>query len=99
MGIAFYLVWINNFERKRFNTIGIYTLQLILNFFWSVFFFGLKTPFLALLDIIILWVLILLNIIVFSRISKTAGRLLTPYLLWVSFATLLNFSIFLLNRG
>ncbi len=99
MGIAFYLVWINNFGQKRETNIGIYALQLILNLLWSVFFFGLKNPLLALVDIVILWFLILANIIVFSKVSKTSGRLLIPYLLWVSFATVLNFSIFILNRG
>lgn len=99
MGIAFYLVWINNFGRKRSNAIGVYALQLILNFFWSVFFFGLRNPLLGLVDIVILWFLILANIMIFYKVSKAAGRLLVPYLLWVSFATLLNFSIFLLNRG
>lgn len=99
MGVAFYLVWINNFGEKRETTVGIYTLQLVLNLLWSVFFFGLKNPLLALVEIVILWVLILANIIVFSRVFKTAGRLLIPYLLWVSFAIVLNFAIFLLNRG
>jgi len=99
IGIAFYLVWINNFGQKRETNIGIYAIQLILNLLWSVFFFGLKNPLLALVDIVILWFLILANIIVFSKVSKTSGRLLIPYLLWVSFATLLNFSIFVLNRG
>ncbi len=71
--------------------------QLILNILWSVVFFGLRSPFLGLIDIFLLWIAILFTILNFLRVSKFAGVLLLPYLVWVSFATLLNFSLWILN--
>lgn len=77
--------------------IKIFGLQLGLNVLWSVLFFGLRSPALAFLEIIILWVAILLSIIEFRRISKKAAVLLVPYICWVSFAALLNYSVWALN--
>ena len=71
--------------------------QLILNIFWSVVFFGLRSPLLGLIDIVLLWIAILFTILNFLKVSKFAGVLLLPYLVWVSFATLLNFSLWILN--
>lgn len=99
MGIAAYLVWEKGLKNKKVKTaLTYYFVQLILNFIWSWLFFGLHSPFLGLLEIILLWFAILLTILKFYKISKTASYLLIPYLIWVSFATLLNFSIFILNR-
>ena len=92
MGISLFLVW-----RKGKRGLPIFFIQLFFNILWSVMFFGLKSPLLGLIVIIILWILILLTIIKFFKISKPAGWLLIPYILWVSFATILNFSIFILN--
>ena len=97
IGLSFYLVWRNNFGEARKKVISVYFMQLLFNLLWSVLFFGLKSPLLGLIDIIILLILIIANTIIFYKISKTAGYLLIPYLLWVSFASILNFSIFLLN--
>lgn len=97
IGISFYLVWSLDFGNKKWLAIGIFSINLLLNLFWSLLFFGLRNPFLALIEIIILWMVILANIIVFYNISKTAGMLLIPYLLWVSFASILNYYIYLLN--
>jgi tryptophan-rich sensory protein len=100
MGLALYLVWINIREdRVRFkkNAIIIFIIQLMLNALWSIVFFTLHNPLLALLVIIILWFLILMNILAFARVSKTAAYLLFPYLLWVGFASILNAAIFILN--
>ncbi|MBC7188690.1 tryptophan-rich sensory protein [Candidatus Aerophobetes bacterium] len=97
IGISFYLVWKNNFGNHKNMAIGVYSVQLFLNLLWSFLFFGLKTPFFALIEIILLWVVILTNIVVFHRISKPAGFLLIPYLVWVSFAAFLNYFIFILN--
>jgi tryptophan-rich sensory protein len=72
--------------------------QLILNVLWSAAFFGLRIPLLGLIDILLLWFAILFTIKSFLKVSKFAGILLIPYLLWVSFATLLNFSLWVLNR-
>ncbi|MFH0737713.1 MAG: TspO/MBR family protein, partial [Candidatus Micrarchaeota archaeon] len=72
-------------------------LQLALNTFWSILFFGLHSPLLAFICIIALWCAIAATAIRFYQISRTAGLMLMPYLLWVSFASILNLSIWLLN--
>ncbi len=82
---------------KEENAVAIFVLQLVLNVLWSVIFFGLKFPSIAFAEILMLWVAILYTIVNFYRISKLAAYLLIPYILWVSFATILNFSIVLLN--
>ncbi|MCL5090423.1 MAG: tryptophan-rich sensory protein [Patescibacteria group bacterium] len=98
MGVAAYLVWIKGLEKKAVKTaLSFFIAQLVFNFFWSILFFGLHSPMLGLIDISILWILILITIIKFYKISKTASYLLIPYLFWVTFATILNLSIFLLN--
>lgn len=97
IGISFYLVWKKNFGNNRNIAIGVFLFQIILNFLWSLLFFGLRNPLFALIEIVILWIVILINTITFYRISKVAGILLIPYLIWVSFATILNYFIFKLN--
>lgn len=96
MGYAAYLVSLSKSETKSY-ALKFYWLQLIANFFWSFIFFGMKNPMLAFLEIILLWILIYKTKAEFYKISKTAGKLLIPYLIWVSFASLLNLSIVLLN--
>jgi tryptophan-rich sensory protein len=71
---------------------------LALNALWSFLFFGLKNPMLAGLEIVILWLMIYETYTKFVKINKTAGYLLVPYLLWVSFAAVLNASIWWLNK-
>lgn len=98
MGIALYMIWNKGYDvQGKKLALGIFGVQLFLNFLWSVLFFGLNSPFLGFVGIILLWSVILLNIWLFYNISKSAGLLLVPYLLWVSFATLLNYYILLLN--
>ncbi len=98
MGISLYLVWQKGLETPGVKkALIIFGVQLILNILWSVLFFGLRSPLLGLIDIIPLIVLIILNIIQFKKINLTAGYLLVPYLLWTSFAAILNFSILILN--
>ena len=96
MGISLYLVWINKSKLKK-KAITLFGIQLGLNALWSIIFFGLHSPLAAFIEIIILWIAILLTIIYFYRISKTASYLLMPYIIWVSFAAVLNFFIFLIN--
>ena len=98
IGLSFYIIWKNNFGGKKVLLLNIFFTQLFANLIWSLFFFGLRSPFLALIDIIVLWLAILVNIIVFYRVSKPAGILLVPYILWVSFAALLNFYLYILNK-
>jgi translocator protein len=88
-------LWFGSWREE--NAVLIFTLQLILNILWSVIFFGLQSPGFAFVEILMLWIAILYAIVNFYRISKTAAYLLIPYLAWVSFAALLNFSIWQLN--
>ena len=76
---------------------GIYGAQLLLNLAWSFLFFGAQSPFLGLIDIIPLFILIIINAVIFWKIDRLAGILMVPYALWVSFAMLLNGSIYFLN--
>jgi tryptophan-rich sensory protein len=76
----------------------IFAVQLALNIGWSWLFFGQRRPDFALIEIVFLWLSILTMLIVFYRVDRTSGWLLLPYLLWVSFASVLNFSIWTLNR-
>jgi tryptophan-rich sensory protein len=75
-----------------------FVIQLALNALWSYLFFGLNNPLLALVEIILLWLMIFETYTKFKTIDKVAANLLLPYLAWVSFATILNGSIWWLNR-
>ncbi|MBI4064903.1 tryptophan-rich sensory protein [Candidatus Gottesmanbacteria bacterium] len=98
MGVAFYLIWRQGWKKKKVKTAGWYFLvQLSLNFLWSLSFFGLKSPLLGLMNIVVLLGLIILTMRKFYPLSKVAFFLLVPYLLWVGFATLLNASFVVLN--
>ncbi len=98
MGISLYIILEKGWDLKKVKTgTGVFGIQLFLNFMWSVLFFGFRSPLMGLIEIIILWIFIVINIWLFYRISKTAGLLLIPYLLWVSFAAVLNYSIVVLN--
>jgi benzodiazapine receptor len=98
IGVSLYLVWKKGFKNKKVR-IGIYlfSVQLILNFLWTFLFFGLRFPSIASMEIVALWIFILLTIIKFYKVSKIAAYMLIPYILWVSFASYLSFSVFLLN--
>ncbi|MGB3479386.1 MAG: TspO/MBR family protein [bacterium] len=99
MGIAFAIIW------RRYGVLrgagfamSIFLVQLVFNILWSAAFFALHSPLLGLIDIIILLVLIVVTIIFFARVSYIGAFLLAPYVLWVSFATLLNAAIYILNK-
>lgn len=99
MAISLYLVLISKSAKKEKSAgLKYFFSQLVFNTLWSIVFFGWHAPFFAFLDIILLWTLIFLTIKNFVKINKTAGWLLIPYLLWVSFASILNFAIVLLNH-
>lgn len=97
MGISFYFIWAKSDVPNFGFLFSLFLFQLVLNAFWSIIFFGLKSPLYAFVEILFLWLSILLCIIFFYRVSKTASVLLIPYILWVSFAAVLNFGIFVLN--
>jgi tryptophan-rich sensory protein len=98
MGISLFFVWRRQGHPQLRMALFFFFVQLVLNVFWSVAFFGLRAPLLGLIDIVLLWFAILFTITNFLKVSKFAGALLIPYFLWVSFATLLNFSLWILNR-
>lgn len=98
MGIALFLVWRSDADKTIKQTaIVLFAVQLTLNFFWSFIFFKLQQPGWAFAEIILMWVMILLTILWFGKISSTAAWLLVPYICWVSFASVLNYSIWRLN--
>ncbi|MDB4638113.1 tryptophan-rich sensory protein [Planctomycetaceae bacterium] len=97
MAVAAWLVWKQEGFWKAAAPLGIFAVQLILNVIWSVLFFGLQNPGIALIEIILLWMAIFATIILFARRSMPAGILLVPYLLWVSFASVLNYGFWSLN--
>ena len=98
MGISAGLVWAKGFYHIWVKTALYYFgFQLLFNALWSIVFFGLREPFWALMVIVILIILILATIKWFRIVSKPAAYLLLPYLLWVCFAMVLNFNIWILN--
>jgi tryptophan-rich sensory protein len=98
MGVALYLVWKSDaVQAVKQTAVTLFAVQLTLNFFWSLIFFKLQQPGWALAEIIAMWLMILLTIFAFGKISSTAAWLLVPYICWVSFASVLNYSIWKLN--
>lgn len=99
MGVAAFLVWRKGLENRGVRiALIVFLIQLALNALWSVVFFGLESPLYGLIVIVVLWAAILITVIKFFRISRVASVLMWPYLLWVTFAAVLNASIWLLNR-
>ena len=97
MGISFYLIWTQPVSKKRNSGIFVFWVQLTLNFAWSFLFFYFHQTGLALIEIIILWLLIVTMIIRFYQIKAIAAFINIPYLIWVSFATVLNAGYYILN--
>ena len=99
MGISVFMIWNRGLDKRKVKVaLGLFVLQLVLNGLWTPIFFGLHMIALALIEIVLLWIAILLTILVFWRISKTATFFLFPYILWVSFAAILNTALWYLNR-
>lgn len=99
MGVSSFLIWRKDLEDKSVRVaMTWYIIQIILNAIWTPLFFGMQSPLLGLIDVIPLLVAIIVTIVLFFKISTPAGLLLVPYLVWVAFATVLNASIYLLNR-
>lgn len=98
MGISFFIIWKKGLNKKENKlAVSFFGIQLILNALWSIIFFGLQNILFALIEILLLWLFLVITIIQFYKIDKRAAYLLVPYLLWVSFATILTFFIFILN--
>ena len=97
MAISVWLVWKKQGLLGAIVPLSIFLLQLVLNAAWSWLFFGLHEMGIALVEIVVLWIVILVNIILFWKIYPISGILLLPYLLWVSFASILNYTLWRLN--
>lgn len=99
MGVALFLVWKSsgNANTKKLALL-LFAAQMLLNFFWSFIFFSLQQPGWAFAEIVVLWLLILATIFAFARLNNMAAWLLVPYISWVSFAAILNFTIWQLNK-
>jgi tryptophan-rich sensory protein len=100
MGVAAFLVWRRGFDADGVRiALGVFAVQVALNGVWSILFFGMHEPGWALVEILVLWMAIGTTVFLFWRVAPSAGVLLLPYWMWVSFATLLNASLWWLNRS
>ena len=97
MAIAAWLVWRQNGFSGAAVPLTLFGVQLALNVLWSCLFFGLQNPGLAFLEVVVLWMAIAATMVLFWRRSVIAGTLFVPYLAWVTFASVLNFTIWRLN--
>lgn len=97
MGIASYIVLERGSFAEARTALFFYGVQLFFNFFWSIFFFNFELYYFSFLWLLALWVLIIITAVLFFRISKPAGYLMIPYILWVTFAGYLNLGIAILN--
>ena len=98
MGTAAWLVWRRGGWARQRLPLALYLVQLVLNALWSWIFFGLQRPALAFAEILLLWLAIGATLLHFWRVDRWAGGLLIPYWAWVSFAAVLNFTLWQLNR-
>jgi benzodiazapine receptor len=99
MAVAAWLVWRRGSFRAHAWPLGIFLVQLTLNALWSWLFFGLRNPALAFVEIVALWLAIAMTLLLFRQRSPLAVWLLAPYLAWVSFAAVLNFTLWRMNAG
>lgn len=97
MGIAFYFVYLSPQSQLRIIALVLFALQFVLNILWSYLFFGLQNPLVGFVGILVLEVFILATAILFYFVKPVSGFLIIPYFLWVGFASILNYSIFILN--
>jgi translocator protein len=99
MGISLFIIWKLPASKQRNQAILVFMSQLFLNFCWSFFFFYFKMIGVALIDIVALWIMIFIMLIRFHKVKPLASYINIPYLLWVTFATVLNAAYFILNRS
>jgi len=98
MGVSMFLIWNTPKTKLRQKALAIFGIQLFFNFWWSILFFSFHTIFLSVVNILVMWFLIIFMITLFKKIKPVTAYLQIPYLLWVTFATVLNISIWYLNR-
>lgn len=97
LGISFFLIWKENPSKQRNLAINVFSIQMLLNFAWSFIFFYFNMIGLALFEIILLWISIVGMIYIFYKMKPISAYLNIPYLIWVSFATILNTGYYILN--
>ena len=97
MAISAWLLWRRSDWVANRAALGWFGIQLTLNVCWSALFFGMLSPGLAVFEVVLLWISIAVTAVLFGRRSVAAGILLVPYLLWTSFAAVLNFAIWRMN--
>jgi len=99
MTVSAALVWYRGLPGQKVRmALALYIVQLVLNALWTPIFFGLQMPLLAFIDIVLLWAAILITVLAFLRVSRYAALLMAPYLIWTTFAAVLNFTLWYLNR-
>ncbi|HUC95156.1 MAG TPA: TspO/MBR family protein [Candidatus Saccharimonadales bacterium] len=99
MGVSVAIIWSKGLKAKKVReAVYLFIIQLFLNAIWTPIFFGAKDLFLSLIVIGLMWIFILKTILAFGKVNKTASYLLYPYIAWVSFASILNFSVWILNK-
>ena len=99
MGIASYRIWVSDVSiSRRDRALRFYAASLAFNFLWPIFFFGMELYLFSFLWLILLWLLVVLCVVLFYYISDAAGKLMIPYLVWLTFAGYLNLGVWLLNR-
>jgi len=99
LGISLFLIWKLETGKQRTQAILIFMVQLLLNFGWSFFFFYFKMIGVALIEIVALWITIVVMLVRFYKLKPMAAYINIPYLLWVTFATVLNAAYFFLNKN
>lgn len=98
IGVSAYLIYQKGFKKKEIkDALYLFAIQLTLNTLWSYIFFGYKLLFAAYIEIIILWIFIFLTIKAFWKIDELAGKLMIPYIVWVTYASFLNLALVLMN--
>jgi tryptophan-rich sensory protein len=97
MGVSLFLIWKQEASRERNLAIMVFMIQLLLNSGWSIIFFHFNMIGLAFIEIIVLWIAIVITLVLFYRIKPLASYINIPYLLWVTFAAVLNGSYYILN--
>lgn len=97
LGISLFLIWKQSPGKERNLAIFVFLLQMVLNFAWSFIFFYFNMIGFALIEIILLWISIVIMIVLFYKIKPMAAYINIPYLLWVTFATILNAGYYFLN--
>ena len=97
MGIAAWRIWRKSSPKKIVIPLAVFSIQLALNLIWSFLFFGIQRIDLALFEIVTLLIVIIANTVLFWRVDRLAGIFLIPYIAWVTYAMILNASIWILN--